>query len=185
MLNNIVPLIVGAKYYKEQSKLVLPAVWLTRSSEAFAILCVENYYNSAVDAATNKTHVRKPKWTSDGTCAKRNQGWKQEGISKFNAYCVLVGGNCADNDLIGVDMQYLERKKSELTKEDERKRKQEKTRVTCENGWAVASFDAWSDDDSDKVKQSRHNNKDRMDGDKDESSGSEESDEEQGQLEYR
>jgi hypothetical protein len=26
MLDNIVPLILGAKYYKEQSKLVLPAV---------------------------------------------------------------------------------------------------------------------------------------------------------------
>jgi hypothetical protein len=123
MLDNIVPLIVGAKYYKEQSKLVLLTVWLTRSSEALAILCLENYYESSVDAATNKTHIRKPKWTSDGIRAKRNQGWKQEGISKFDAYCVLVGDNRADNDLIEVDMQYLERKKSELTKEDERKRK--------------------------------------------------------------
>jgi hypothetical protein len=36
-----------------------------------------------------------------------------------------------------------------MTKQEERKRKRDNTRESRENGWAVASFDAWSDEDKD------------------------------------
>jgi hypothetical protein len=149
MLDNIAPLIVGMKYYKEQSRLVLPTVWFTKSSEAFALLCIENYYHNVVDSASNKTQIRKPKWTSDGIRAKRNQGWKQDGIARFDTYYSMVATSRADKDLVDVDTHYLAQKKAAMTKQEERKRKRDNTRESRENGWAVASFDAWSDEDKD------------------------------------
>lgn len=90
MLSNIAPLIVGVKYYKSQCRAELPTVWLTSSLEAFDISCLENYYDNVVDATLNRDPTRKPKWTLEGVRAKRNQGWKQEGITKPNEYCKKV-----------------------------------------------------------------------------------------------
>ena len=96
--------------------------------------------------------IRKPKWTSDGIWAKINQGWKQDGIAQFDTYYSMVATSCADEDLVDVDMHYLAQKKAAMTKQEERKRKRDNTRETRENGWVVASFNAWSDDDKDDTK---------------------------------
>jgi hypothetical protein len=151
MMDNIAPLIVGMKYYKEQSRLVLPTVWFTKSSEAFALLCIENYYHHVVDSASNKTLIRKPKWTSHGIRAKRNQGWKQDGITQYDTYYKMVTENRAHEDLLVVDTDYLEKKKAAMTKQEERKRKRDNTRENRESGWAVASYDAWSDEDKEPI----------------------------------
>jgi hypothetical protein len=60
---------------KERCKVELPAKWMTPSSEAFTILCLENYYNNIQDIADNSSKVHKPLWTAKGLGAKRNQGW--------------------------------------------------------------------------------------------------------------
>ena len=61
----------------------------------------------------------------------------------------MVATSRADENSVDVDTHYLAQKKAAMTKQEERKRKRETTRETCENGWAVASFDAWSDEDKD------------------------------------
>jgi hypothetical protein len=147
MLNHVVPLIVGVKYYKTECRKTLPTSWLTTSSEAFAVLCLENYYHHVVDTAGNKTVIRKPKWTSEGVRAKRNQGWGQEGISKFDEYCEKVKENRAQTESKLVDTQYMETKREETTKDEERKRKRVETRNLREVGWNVAYVDDWSGDE--------------------------------------
>jgi hypothetical protein len=147
MLNHIVPLVVGVKYYKSECKKTLPTSWLTTSSEAFAILCLENYYHNVEDTVGNKVTIRRPKWTSEGIRAKRNQGWAQEGISKFDEYCSKVKKDRAKTESKLVDAEYMETKREETTKDEERKRKRDETRNIREVGWNVAYVDDWSGDE--------------------------------------
>lgn len=147
LLDNIAPLIVGVKNYRTQCKIELPAVWLTPSSEAFALLCLENYYGSVVDTTLNRDPTQKPKWTAEGIRAKRNQGWKKEAIDTFDDYCKQVREDRENPELISVDVRYLETKKSNMNREDGRKRRREETRNEREDGWTRAYEDAWSEDD--------------------------------------
>ena len=81
-MNNIVPCVVGKDSYKERvSK--LPTKWVTNSSEAFSLLCIENYYEHIMDLAKNKSTIRTPKWTAGARGAMRNQGWNITGIGRF------------------------------------------------------------------------------------------------------
>lgn len=147
LLDNIVPLVVGSGKYKEESKRMLPTKWMTPSSEAFAILCLENYYDNIQDVASNCGTVRKPLWTSKGLGARRNQGWSIDGIDHFQAYCKGVKEN---RELAGskkVDMNYLASRRSVVDKNEERKRKREESRDKREEGWQIAHTDEWSDEE--------------------------------------
>ena len=87
LLDHIAPLIVGNNKYEEESKKRPPTQWMTTASEAFAMLCLENYYNNIQDVASNNSNIRKPLWTSKGIGVKQNQGWSKEGLEKFGVYC--------------------------------------------------------------------------------------------------
>ncbi len=78
----------------------------------------------------NKVTIRRPKWTSEGIRAKRNQGWAQEGISKFDEYCSKVEKDRAQTERKMVDAAYMETKREETTKDEERKRKRERRQGT-------------------------------------------------------
>jgi hypothetical protein len=147
MLDNIAPLIVGNVKYKEECKQVVPTSWMTPSSEAFALLCLENYYDNIQDIASNKTTIRKPLWTNKGLGAKRNQGWSKEGLNQFATHCKAVKVNRADDTLKQVDTNYWRGRLARIDKDEERKRKREKTREERESGWEVAHVDDWSDDE--------------------------------------
>jgi hypothetical protein len=87
MLDHIAPLIVGVKYFKSECKNKMPTQWLSTRSEAFAVLCLENYYQHVEDGANNRYNVwcmEAAKWTVEGILAKRNEGWKKVGIAKFD-----------------------------------------------------------------------------------------------------
>lgn len=148
MLDNIAPLIVGVNHFKSECKNKMPTQWLSTSSEAFAVLCLENYYQHVEDAANNKSNVRKPKWTAEGIRAKRNQGWKKEGIAKFDEYCKKVKEDRIKIGSEDVDTEYMMTKQDELTKDDERKRKRDETRREREDGWNSAYVDDWSGDET-------------------------------------
>jgi hypothetical protein len=153
MLDNIAPLIVGNGKYKEESKQVLPTSWMTPSSEAFAVLCLENYYDNIQDIASNKSTISKPLWTNKGLGAKRNQGWSRNGLIKFAAYCKAVELNRSTEDLKNVDRNYLEGRRARIDKNEERKRKREETREARESGWEKAHVDDWSDEEDSRNKQ--------------------------------
>jgi hypothetical protein len=147
MLDNIAPLVVGSGKFKEESKKCLPTKWMTPSSEAFAVLCLENYYDNIQDIASCKASVRKPLWTNKGLGAKRNQGWSREGLEKFKANCEAVVKNRAMESMRKVDTDYWKAKQMELDRGEERKRKREETRDNREKGWQVAPVDEWTEDE--------------------------------------
>jgi hypothetical protein len=147
MLDNIAPLVVGSGKFKEESKKCLPTKWMTPSSEAFAVLCLENYYDNIQDIASCKASVRKPLWTNKGLGAKRNQGWSREGLEKFKANCEAVVKNRAMESMRKVDTDYWKAKQMELDRGEERKRKREETRDNREKGWQIAPVDEWTEDE--------------------------------------
>lgn len=146
MLDNIAPLIVGSGKYREECKRVPPTSWMTPSSEAFAVLCLENYYDNIQDIASNKCDIRKPLWTNKGLGAKRNQGWSREGLERFEACCKAVERNRSSASSKRVDTTYMKERQARIDKNEERKRKRDETREKRESGWQVAHVDEWSDD---------------------------------------
>jgi hypothetical protein len=153
MLDNIAPLVVGSEKYKAENKRVPPTSWMTTSSEAFAVLCLENYYDNIQDIASNEATIRKPLWTNKGLGAKRNQGWSREGLKKFAEYCKAVEKNRSNINLVKIDTKYWKDRQARIDKNEERKRKREDTRERRESGWEVAHVDEWSDDDNEKNNQ--------------------------------
>ena len=147
MLDNIAPLVVGSWKYKEESKRVPPTKWMTPSSEAFVVLCMENYYNNIQDIASNSSEIRKPLWTNKGMEAKRNQGWSKEGLERFSAYCKEVKKDRAVVVLQKVDTNYWKDKEAEIDEDEERKRKRDETRDNRERGWEAAHVDEWRSDE--------------------------------------
>jgi hypothetical protein len=180
LLDNIVPLIVGVKYFKSECRKVLPTKWLTTSSEAFAVLCVENYYQHVQDTASNRSIIRKPKWTSEGLRAKRNQGWKQEGIAVFEGYCKKITEDRADKENEKVDINYKLSKMGEISKEDERKRKRDESRMQHEDGWSAAYVDEWSDNEKDQNKMIENRSAEDHENESDQDSD----DNEEGEVNY-
>jgi hypothetical protein len=69
-----------------------PSEWLSRSLEAFSLLCLENYFemtrNQLIRKETRDTY--QALWTADGRGKQKNQGWSQEGIRRYNALCQAV-----------------------------------------------------------------------------------------------
>ena len=55
-LNKILPCVVGRASYMERTNQV-PTGWASNSSEAFTLLCVENYYDHITDLAKNKPEI--------------------------------------------------------------------------------------------------------------------------------
>jgi hypothetical protein len=153
MLDNIAPLIVGNGKYKEESKQKLPTSWMTPSSEAFAVLCLENYYDNIQDVASNKSTISKPLWTNKGLGAKRNQGWSRDGLTRFEKYCKAVELNRSSEGAKEVDTAYWKYRRSRIDKDEERKRKRDQTRENRESGWKKAHVDDWSDEEDKRTKQ--------------------------------
>jgi hypothetical protein len=153
MLDNIAPLIVGNGKYREECKRVLPTSWMTPSSEAFAVLCLENYYDNIQDIASNKSTISKPLWTNKGLGAKRNQGWSRDGLTRFAKYCKAVELNRSAEGAKEVDTNYLKERRARIDKDEERKRKRDETREKRESGWEKAHVDDWSDEENNGDKQ--------------------------------
>jgi hypothetical protein len=178
LLDNIAPLIVGSGKYKEECKRVPPTSWMTPSSEAFAVLCLENYYENIQDVASNKSIIRKPLWTNKGLGAKRNQGWSKEGLERFEEYCKAVEKNRSTMTLKKVDTAYWKARQARIDKDEERKRKREASREMREEGWQVAHVDAWSDDEEGTNRQQEEESGVQQQGNEDDDDSSEEEDEE-------
>ena len=171
-VDNFLRYVVGnSKYIKCTDKLVKD--WITASSVAFAILCYANYYHKVVDTVvaskvkakenankdkdTDKDkdkekekeaepEIRTTQWTHGGKGAKRNQGWKVEGIEKFNKLYQEVMNDRVQN--FKVDEKYMVEKKEE--KLNKKKRRKRKAIEECERGWIRAIHDDFSDIDEDE-----------------------------------
>jgi hypothetical protein len=83
-----------------------PTKWVTKSSEAFSLLCITNYYNHTMYLAKNKSSIQPPKWTAVARGAMRNQGWNDNGIGRFREICKQVSEDREKNKV--VDERYME-----------------------------------------------------------------------------
>ena len=143
---------VGRASYLERTNRK-PTEWASNSSEAFTLLCVENYYDHIVDLAKNKPEIRSPKWTASARGAQRNQGWNKDGINRYREICKLVKEDRAKNK--AVDERYMAREKELMDSILNKKRKRQHVVMARENVWDVAYEDEMSvgEDDNDELVQ--------------------------------
>jgi hypothetical protein len=113
-LDTIASAVIGTSVADNVKSIQKPREWLSRSLEAFAILCLENYLDM-VKCEVRKDRVKEqPRWTKDARGKRKNQGWDQAGIRRYNQLVEIVNENreMYPNE----DEYYLVQKKKE--KED-------------------------------------------------------------------
>ena len=132
---------VGRDSHRERVN-ELPTKWVTNSSEAFSLLCIENYYEHIMDLAKNKSSIRPPSWTAGARGAMRNQGWNKTGIGRFKELCRLVSEDREKNK--DVDVRYMEKEIDQMQAIQNKKRKHESVITARECGWDTAYEDDMS-----------------------------------------
>jgi hypothetical protein len=75
----------------------------------YGATCLKNYYNNAQDIEMNSNGIRKPLWTLEGRGARRNQGWSQTRIEKFDTYCRLIAANQVKETSKKIEKEYRKR----------------------------------------------------------------------------
>lgn len=128
-LDHIASTVVSTRVAEQVKCIKRPSEWLTRSLEAFSLLCLENYYEMTRKQIMNKDTRDKYQalWTSDGRGKLKNQGWDQAGIRRYNALCEMVKVDREKyeiEDRIYLSAKQDERLKMEMSK---LKRKQDRT----------------------------------------------------------
>lgn len=145
LLDEIASVVVGNTVVEQVKCVELPSVWLSPSLEAFCLLCVENYWEHIRSKVRNDEHLVRAKWTADGRGSKKNQGWKQEGIQRYN---VLLEKVRMDRIAFSKEDEIYMR-----TKEEERRKfeceKLRKKQEAKESDLLAAEDDFSSDSDSD------------------------------------
>ena len=76
------PKIVGHIEYKNACTTETPEEWMTEAEEAYGLLSLENYKDFVYEKVHNKKAVQ-PKWSVGGV-AKRNMGYAEAGINRFD-----------------------------------------------------------------------------------------------------
>jgi hypothetical protein len=71
-------------------------------------------------------------------------------MAKFDECFNKVKENRVEEGSDIVDLQYMNTKIEEMSRDDNRKRKQEETRNKCKDGWNAAYTDDWSGDEKEK-----------------------------------
>jgi hypothetical protein len=146
-LDHIAATVVSARVVEQVKCIKRPSEWLSRSLEAFSLLCLENYYEMTRQQILNKESRDKyqPLWTADGRGKLKNQGWDQAGIRRYNVLCEMVK---VDREKYQIeDEVYLTKKQEERQNLEmsRLKRRQDRTE-TREQGLEAAADDFSSDD---------------------------------------
>ena len=124
-LDEIGSVVVGSNIVEHVKYVKLPSEWLSPSLEAFGLLCVENYFEMIQSKVRKDERTMQGKWTADGRGSKKNQGWKQDGIRRYNELLEKVRldrRNCPKEDELYLKLKQEERLHNECEK---LKRKQE------------------------------------------------------------
>jgi hypothetical protein len=111
-LDKIGSVVLGVGLARKEKTHKLPSEWLTVGLEAFALLCLENYWDMILGQVNNRAATEPPKWTADGRGKKKNQGWDQDGIRRYNELVSLVKNN-RQNDNTLAEERYLQLKRAE------------------------------------------------------------------------
>jgi hypothetical protein len=147
-LDNICACVVGKEMAKKEAAIKLPSEWMTPTQEAFALLCVENYYDMMVDQHNRVPDPATPVWTDGGRGKRRGQGWDQHGITRYNSLVHLVNSDRSKNR--AVEERYMHQKRRALRDALEEKRRVEMERRKERERGMYAAVDDFSSSDEDE-----------------------------------
>lgn len=125
---NILPCVVGKKYWDKRVDSVCMSRVATDTDEAWALLVMENSWEAWKQLAGSpngklpEDAVRKrTKWTNTGSQQSRSEGWGERGIGRFNELTkMVIEDREADQD---TEEGYLQKKQIESDRLSTRKRK--------------------------------------------------------------
>ena len=116
--------------------------------EAFSLLCVENYFERIQSEVKKDARKAEPKWTSDGRGSKKNQGWKQDGIKRYNDLVEKVRQDRASRRK--VDELYLGKKHEERMRLENEKLLKRQQVIAGREKELLAAKDDFSDSESEQ-----------------------------------
>jgi hypothetical protein len=94
---NLLSQVVGRNEWKTRGGSALISEIATVSDEAFAILLLENNYDvwtkEVLGPTTGSDTVVTSKYTLNGAGTKKNQGWTNEGLNRYNKLAALVSAD--------------------------------------------------------------------------------------------
>ena len=147
-LDEIATVVVGTSAVEQVKCEQLPSAWLSPSLEAFSLLCMENSFDMVKSEVKEETVKAKQRYTANGRGSKKNQGWSQLGICRYNELLQKVRRERVTYQ--GVDERYLKRKQKEKMDYDHEKlRRREEANGSKETGLVAAGDDFSSDSESD------------------------------------
>jgi len=145
-LENIMMEVVGKQNFTGNLNRQVPSAFITVSSEAFAYVCVENYYSVSLAKARKRWNelmstttqdedqeeptiqeqeeedTRTALYTETGVGAKKFEGWSDAGIERYNKICEDIK---VDRDnMMAVEEQYLKQRVEQNNFKIQRKRRQ-------------------------------------------------------------
>lgn len=118
-LDHVASAVVGTTSTEQVKYVKLPREWLSRSLEAFCLLCLENFFDMVKSQALDSRISTSPLWTKDGRGKRKNQGWEQDGIRRYNVLLQLVKENreeYSEEDEIYLRAKREEKEKSQMSK---------------------------------------------------------------------
>ena len=128
------PRLVGLDKFNSVVAKKTPEQWMTRSLEAFGLVTLENYHETVSDSVYKSQPCPTPaKFTVFGT-AKRNQGYKQEGLTRHRKLGEMVDEGRKKNKEYGE--KYLKEKQEEMAEKGNRGKKRKlEAAEEREKGW--------------------------------------------------
>ena len=141
-LDHIASAVVNVRVAEQVKSIKRPSDWLSRSLEAFSLLCLENYFDMTRNQIIHQDFggTYQALYTADGRGKQKNQGWSQQGIRRYNELCQAVR---VDREKYQIeDEVYLNTKKEERQKKEmeKLKRRQDRTEMR-EKGLEAAEDD--------------------------------------------
>ena len=147
-LDNIASVVVSKRVADQVKCIKRPSEWLTRSLEAFSLVCLENFFEMTRKQILHRDSRDKYQalWTADGRGKLKNQGWDQAGIKRYNSLCEAVK---KDREEYQIEEEvYLNAKREERqSMEMNRLKKAQDRTKSREQGLEAAVDDFSSSDD--------------------------------------
>ena len=144
-LDHIASAVVNVRAAEQVKSIKRPSEWLSRSLEAFSLLCLQNYFVMTKNQVENNEFGGKYQaiWTADGRGKQKNQGWSQEGIRRYNELCqaVKIDREKYQNE----DDVYLTAKQQERQRREMEKLKRRQDRTDLREQGLEAAEDDFSD----------------------------------------
>ena len=147
LCDNILPCVVGKNVWDKLVDQTIVSKIATATDEAWALLVMENSWDlwkqmaDAPDGRVEEKERMETKWTQAGNSARKNEGWGDKGIPRFNKLMRTIGPDRVRNSAVEID--YLKHKMETLCsrKAGKRKRQQEGEEAEDEGMDSFAELD--------------------------------------------